>query len=196
MQCARSFRDATSRQNAFLSRQVDRARMAYGRIVSEVPRQCVIVGTTNDLEYLRDTTGNRRFWPVRCQRFDVSALHRDRDQLWAEAAAREASGVSIRLDAELWPKAAEQQAQRLTEDPWLYVLQEAFQRIKDETTSKKISAGAIWEILDVRGAQQTQEASRRVGEAMRKLGWKRPNSAGLVKIDGEPVSGSGIITCN
>jgi Virulence-associated protein E len=67
---------------ALLSRQVDRARLAYGRIVSEVPRQSVIVGTTNDLEYLRDATGNRRFWPVRCKRFDVEALRRDRDQLF------------------------------------------------------------------------------------------------------------------
>jgi hypothetical protein len=114
---------------AFLSRQVDRARMAYGRIVSEVPRQCVIAATTNDLEYLRDTTGNRRFWPVRCQRFDVAALKQDRDQLWAEAATREATGVSIRLGQELWPKASEQQAQRLTEDPWLYALKEAFEHL-------------------------------------------------------------------
>jgi predicted P-loop ATPase len=174
---------------AFLSRQVDRARLAYGRIVSEVPRQCVIVGTTNDLEYLRDTTGNRRFWPVRCQRFDVAALKRDRDQLWAEAAQREAAGASIRLSPELWPVAVNEQAQRLTQDPWLYDLQEALQYVDDGKAPLKISMADVWTILDVRGAQKTQEQSRRVGEAMRKLGWRRPNSGGTVKIDGELVSG-------
>jgi predicted P-loop ATPase len=101
---------------SFLSRQMDRGRMAYGHIVSEVPRQCVIVGTTNDLEYLRDTTGNRRFWPVRCKGFDIEALRRDRDQLWTEAAAREATGVSIRLAKELWPMAGVEQEKRLTKD--------------------------------------------------------------------------------
>ena len=50
---------------AFLSRQVDRARMAWGHIPAEVPRECVIVGTTNHEVYLKDTTGNRRYWPVR-----------------------------------------------------------------------------------------------------------------------------------
>jgi hypothetical protein len=49
--------------------------------------------------------------------------------------------------------------------------------------------GSIWIILDVRGGQQTQEQSRRVGEAMRDLGWRRPNSARTVKINGELVSG-------
>ena len=88
---------------AFLSRQVDRARLAYGHIVSEVARQSLIVGTTNSTEYLRDQTGNRRFWPVRCKQFDIAALRRDRDQLWAEAAAREASGASIRMEQNLWP---------------------------------------------------------------------------------------------
>jgi hypothetical protein len=146
---------------ALLSRQVDRARLAYGRIVSEVPRQCVIVGTTNKLEYLRDTTGNRRFWPVRCKRFDLVTLRRDRDQLWAEAAAREASGVSIRLPAELWPIAGVQQAQRLTRDPWLEALIEAGL----EDLDGKISMGSIWIILDVKGGQQTQDQSCRVGEA-------------------------------
>jgi predicted P-loop ATPase len=170
---------------ALLSRQVDRARLAYGRIVSEVPRQCVIVGTTNDLEYLRDATGNRRFWPVRCKRFDVAKLKQDRDQLWAEAAAREASGVSIRLASELWPKAGEEQAKRLTKDPWFEALQEAGL----DDMNGKISMRSVWTILDVRGGQQTQEQSKRVGQAMRDLGWRRPNESGYVKIDGEPVSG-------
>jgi predicted P-loop ATPase len=171
---------------ALLSRQVDRARLAYGRIVSEVPRQCVIVGTTNDLEYLRDTSGNRRFWPVRCLKFDVVALRRDRDQLWAEAAAREATGISIRLSPELWPNARAEQTKRLTRDPWLEALQEAG---LENMVCGKISMGDIWIILDVRGGQQTQEQSKRVGAAMRDLGWRRPSESGLVKIDGEPVSG-------
>ena len=46
---------------AFLSRQIDRSRMAFGRLLKEYPRQCVIFGSTNLTEYLRDTTGNRRF---------------------------------------------------------------------------------------------------------------------------------------
>jgi hypothetical protein len=48
---------------------------------------------------------------------------------------------------------------------------------------------AIWTILEVRGAQQTQEQSKRVAAEMRDLGWERPNTARRVKIDGELLSG-------
>ena len=77
---------------AFLSRQIDGpVRLAYGRMPTMIARQFVMIGTTNaSAAYLKDSTGARRFWPVCVQRFNVDALVRDRDQLWAEAATREA----------------------------------------------------------------------------------------------------------
>lgn len=52
-----------ARIKQFLSLRADRYRAAYGRHVSELPRQCVFFGSTNTTDFLQDTTGNRRFWP-------------------------------------------------------------------------------------------------------------------------------------
>jgi putative DNA primase/helicase len=52
--------------------------VAYGRgVAKDVPRQFVLFGTVNDPEYLRDPTGNRRFWPVKVGKIDLAALSRD-----------------------------------------------------------------------------------------------------------------------
>lgn len=48
----------------YISKQCDRFRPAYGRRLQEFPRQCIFIGTTNETQFLRDTTGNRRFWVV------------------------------------------------------------------------------------------------------------------------------------
>lgn len=70
---------------AFITRQVDKVRPPYGKKRIELPRQSVFIGTTNDREYLQDSTGNRRFWPVLIGGCDFAALQRDREQLLAEA---------------------------------------------------------------------------------------------------------------
>jgi hypothetical protein len=153
---------------AFLSRRVDRARAAYARLTQEVPRQCILVGTTNSQRYLKDGTGNRRFWPVAVGVFDLEGLRRDRDQLWAEAAAREASGVSIRLDRELWADAAEEQEARRIEDPFVVTLGNVFGNL-----AGKVRAADAWALLGIPTGQQTQDQNARFGEAMRELGWER-----------------------
>jgi hypothetical protein len=167
---------------AFLSRNTDRARMAYDRTVTEAQRQCVIIGTTNSEQCLRDLTGNRRFWPVRVGRFDLETLERDRDQLWAEAAAREASGASIRLPERLWPMAAAEQQRRVVENPFVSTLERALREKGDMKNGEwvdgklmegKIAVDDVWTILGVRPAQRMQDNNEKLGDAMKQLGWER-----------------------
>ena len=75
---------------AFISRPTDKVRLAYEARASEFPRQCVLIGSTNDTsDYLRDPTGGRRFLPIAChaQSIDNAKLRRNVDQIWAEARA-------------------------------------------------------------------------------------------------------------
>ncbi len=112
-------RGEASRVKAFMSRQVDRIRPPYGRRVIEVPRECIFAGTVNKDTYLKDETGGRRFWPVKCGVIKIPELARDRDQLWAEACERFRSGETWWLDSkELVESAAEEAQARYEADPW------------------------------------------------------------------------------
>ena len=153
---------------AFLSRQTDRARLAYDRIATDAPRQCIFVGTTNSERFLLDGTGNRRFWPVPVGFWDLEALQRDRDQLWAEAAQLEAEGASIRLDPALYPAAMEAQEEHRLHDPFAERLQDVL-----GDWQGKIRSEDVWAILGVQSGNRTQVQNNRMGEAMRELGWQR-----------------------
>lgn len=153
---------------AFLSRQVDAARMAYARLTARFPRQCVIFGTTNETAYLKDPTGNRRWWPVRVEAFDVGALARDRDQLWAEASRREAEGASIRLPRHLWADAAREQDARRIDDTFVDLLDGPL-RAKEGV----IQTADVWRLLRIEPHEATEGQQRRLASAMRVLGWER-----------------------
>lgn len=104
----------------FLSRQDDAYRAAYGRVVQSHPRTCIICGTTNSTDgFLRDTTGNRRFWPVPVKKGRLSVwemTEETRAQIWAEAMIFVAEGETTYLDYELEREAARMQLNALEFD--------------------------------------------------------------------------------
>lgn len=90
----------------FLSRQVDTYRPAYARTAQDFPRHCVFMGTTNNYQFLKDTTGNRRFLPIQVSNNRKYTPWNDLDeltvaQLWAEAYTIYMTGESIDLEEEI-----------------------------------------------------------------------------------------------
>lgn len=91
---------------AFISRTSDRFRSPYGRRTEEYPRQCVFAGSTNNLMFLKDRTGNRRFWPITGDKDRKTKnswdLSKDEiDQLWAEAYHYWSEGEPLVLEGAL-----------------------------------------------------------------------------------------------
>jgi putative DNA primase/helicase len=111
-------RKEVERVKAFFSRQTDRYRRAYDRMTSDWPRQCVFMGSSNDLDFI-DPTGNRRFWPVEVAGpIDVAPIERDRDQLWAEAVHMFEAGFQWWLPPDIEKIAGEEQERFREEDIW------------------------------------------------------------------------------
>ena len=106
----------------FISKQEDQYRPAYGRQVEVFPRQCIFIGTTNESEFLRDTTGNRRFWVVDTPNSDGRIDFRPEltqdvvHQIWAEAYTYYKQGETLYLSGELDAEAAITQAAHAEHD--------------------------------------------------------------------------------
>jgi putative DNA primase/helicase len=96
---------------SFITRTDDKFRQSYGINVENHPRQCVIVGSTNSTSgFLRDVTGNRRFWPVRVSGGTKKVWEMTEiDQIWAEALAKYRGGEQLMLTGEVEQIAYEEQ---------------------------------------------------------------------------------------
>lgn len=124
---------------SFITRTDDKFRQAYGVSVESHPRSCVIVGTTNsDGGFLRDITGNRRFWPVRVSgnsKYRPWEL-RDVDQIWAEAIYYYEQGEQLYLTPTLADAAYTMQRDAMESDVREGLVEEYLEKLLPENWSK------------------------------------------------------------
>jgi putative DNA primase/helicase len=127
----------------FISKQVDSYRAPYGRRVEDHKRQCVFFGTTNSTAFLRDDTGNRRFWPVRLgDGAPAKSVWDDLTpevvcQLWAEAVICYEEGEMLTLTGELAAVAREQQSDFTEDDARAGEVQAYLERLLPEDWAKR-----------------------------------------------------------
>ena len=157
-----------SKVKDFLTQQIDDFRPAYGRCFVKQPRQCVFVGSTNEDRWLVDSTGGRRFWPVKVRKIDREKMRNERDQLWAEAVARYDRGEKW------WPREEEvglfeaEQEERYDIDVW----EDAITKYAEGRTT--ILAEHIATLcLGIELCKVTRSDQTRIGSVMRRLGWRK-----------------------
>jgi predicted P-loop ATPase len=152
---------------SFLTCSTDLIRKPYASALESLPRRSVIVGSTNQPQFLVDATGNRRFWVIPVQkRIDLARLGRERDLIWASAVSLYKSGHTWILKPEEETFASELIEEFVTEDPWTDKVR-AFLHGKTSAT-----ASEVLDALGLENFQQTKAAQMRVAELLKKLRWK------------------------
>jgi len=161
---------------AWVTRRIERWRPLYREFDVSFPRRLVLIGTTNEPEFLDDVTGERRWLPVDAGNVDVEAIERDRDQLWAEGVALfDASGVAWQ-DAERL--AGAEHAKFKVADPWADLLSEWLSKpaLKGGPASPdgpfKL-ADACMGALGRSVAAMNRADERRLGRTLRSLGFHK-----------------------
>jgi putative DNA primase/helicase len=184
------FRRDPSTVKAFLSRSTDRFRAPYGRAPENVPRSVVFAGTVNHGSYLCDTTGNRRYWVVRCEgRIDVDGLRGARDALWAEAKHLYDAGETWHLGAGEDALMGDETEARVIGDPWEERLAAWTSARATPFTMEEVLSSALGLAVSSRSARVMSRVSRLLGG----LGYERrrrntvPRTYHYVRV-GVPVS--------
>lgn len=181
--------DAASRAEmsavkAFVTKRVDSFRPAYGRKTVRRPRRVVFAGSTNDATYLRDTTGARRFWPVKVSgKLDVSGIERDRDQLWGEAVSRYRAGVVWWLSEASEEEARVEQEARREVDPWERTIEAYLETWRgaaerDGGVSLASLPGDCLRALEIEEGRADRADMRRITAILIMLGWNKVRRGG------------------
>lgn len=170
----------------FLTAPSDYYRAPYAREAVEHVRHCVFAGTVNSWEgYLRDSTGNRRFWPVAVKGVDVEALTADREQLLAEAVVAYKAGERWWLDptiyGEILDVATDEQDARhegdAWEDPVGDFLCQPMRRTDGVTVYEVLHIALGTDVSDIRRGDEM-----RIAEILRRLGWEKRRIRGAGRV--------------
>ena len=160
-------RPDAAKLKSFLSARVEQYTPKFGRYEVRQPRTCLFVGTTNEDAYLRDPTGGRRFWPLKCGEIDLDALRRDRDFLLGEA-------VDLYRDrVQWWPDTKFEdehlkplQESRYEGDAWEDTIADSLIG-RVQTTSMEVAR----DFLKIPEGQVGTMQVRRIAAILKALGW-------------------------
>jgi hypothetical protein len=181
---------------AFITRKREFYRHAYGRLQVEEARSAVFGGTTNDAKYLRDDTGNRRYWPVTVKYVDDAKLRADRDQIFAEAMVRYRNGEQWWPDDDFERRhiTPEQRQREEIDEAWT---EEIRQFLEGETWDGTtwVQGGPLERVTLARVATQalrieigriTKVDEKRIANILRQLGWE-PHKGGKGRREWSPT---------
>jgi predicted P-loop ATPase len=152
---------------AFMTTKIDLIRPPYGRSIESFKRASVIVGTTNQQEFLNDTTGSRRFWVIPIQKpIDREQVEAERDRIWGAA-------VQIYRQGEPWWLTDEEEA-LINEtrepfqmhDPWHDLIEE-YLELRSEVSTAEILENVIKLPVD----RYDRASTLRINGVMKRLGW-------------------------
>ncbi len=171
----------SSNSKRFFSTAVDTYRPPYAKRAIDVPRQSVFAGTVNFDTYLKDESGNRRYWPVKvADVLNLKGLAADRDQIWAEAYQiyTEWDAANVEADGVLpapWQVLPEEKPLFRVEQDARYegdVFEPMIARFidgRDTVTMEEILGDCLK--LDI--SKWTPAEQRRIGKAIKAIGWVR-----------------------
>ena len=184
-------RAEVERVKAIASRQVDKARMAYGRVVMDFPRRSVMIGTANPGQYLVDSSGNRRFIPIDVEgrelnpsRLVKEVVTSNADQLWAEAYHRvvnlkeshmipeEIHGLAMRAGEDLLVRTMDEDL--IEQHEWgnrAWLLHEI--AVKMGKLDRAVVVDGVETFVTDPAAKLSQQQTMLMSNSLRALGWQR-----------------------
>lgn len=153
---------------AFITTQVDNLRPPYGREDVDLERPSIIVGSTNENEFLSDPTGNRRYWviPSTIRSIPLDKLQRERDRIWGAAYHAYQSGERWVLPQEMMMVAQADASNYIFSDPWEAPINDYCQG-RNMVTSTEVLANALF--LDIKAMDK--KAELRVTAILKSGGW-------------------------
>lgn len=164
---------AIEKVKAFITETFDQFRPPYGRQFVKRLRRCVFGASTNEGEYVHDSTGARRFWPVKVGYegpIDTEGLLRDRGAIWAEARDAYLEGEQwwIPSSEQIIQEAlADLQLSRQYADPWEDSLVK-YLEFRDMVTSDE-----LLNLVGIELSKRTPNDAKRIGAVLQALGWER-----------------------
>jgi predicted P-loop ATPase len=157
-----------SRLKAFMTTKVDNFRPPYGRTVKSCLRHSVLVGSTNEPEFLNDPSGDRRFWVIPIKQINIELTKSLRDQIWAAAVQAYKKGEPWHLNEQEKQWADEANRPFRVSDTWEDFISNYIQGKQFVTIAEVLSHG-----LDLEPAKQDKSSQMRATAILRRWGWAK-----------------------